>query len=172
MCMYVCMFVCMRVCVRSSTYRWPTEWGQPWKPKWRLCAPINWSINVNWLDNIKIYLKINGINNGTDSSGTWQGPRALSARCHLYISASPLVSSSEYGNSHVPVKVRADISQCFRATPVRARCGHEQMPLTFRHRASCILGEAFHYSPQNAFYIFNQWIYFIIWYLLDRASLI
>ena len=40
--------------------------------------------------------------------------------------------------------------------------------LTFRHHASCILGQAFHYSPENAFYIFNQQIYFIIWYLLDR----
>ena len=28
--------------------------------------------------------------------------------------------------------------------------------LTFRHRASCILGQAFHYSSENAFYIFNQ----------------
>jgi len=44
--------------------------------------------------------------------------------------------------------------------------------LTFRHRASCILGLTFHYSPENAFYIFNQQIYFIIWHLLDRASLI
>ena len=44
--------------------------------------------------------------------------------------------------------------------------------LTFRHRASCILGQAFHYSPENAFYIFNQQIYFIIWYLLEGASLI
>ena len=34
--------------------------------------------------------------------------------------------------------------------------------LTFRHCASCILGQAFHYSPENAFYIFNQQIYFII----------
>ena len=34
--------------------------------------------------------------------------------------------------------------------------------LTFRHRASCILGQAFHNSPENAFYIFNQQIYFII----------
>ena len=34
--------------------------------------------------------------------------------------------------------------------------------LTFRHRASCILGQAFHYSPENAFYIFNQQIYFNI----------
>ena len=46
------------------------------------------------------------------------------------------------------------------------------LTLTFRHRASCILGQAFHYSPDNAFYIFNQQIYFIICYLLDRASLI
>jgi len=34
--------------------------------------------------------------------------------------------------------------------------------LTFRHRASCILGQAFHYSPENVFYIFYQQIYFII----------
>ena len=34
--------------------------------------------------------------------------------------------------------------------------------LTFSHRASYILGQAFHYSPENAFYIFNQQIYFII----------
>jgi len=41
--------------------------------------------------------------------------------------------------------------------------------LTFRHRTFCILGQAFHYSPENAFYMFNQQIYFIIWYLVDRA---
>ena len=34
--------------------------------------------------------------------------------------------------------------------------------LTFRHRASCILGQAFQYSPENAFYIFNRQIHFII----------
>ena len=34
--------------------------------------------------------------------------------------------------------------------------------LTFRHRASCLQGQAFHYSPENAFYIFNQQIYLII----------
>ena len=41
---------------------------------------------------------------------------------------------------------------------------YEQVLLTFRHRASCIhvQGQAFHYSPENAFYIFNQQIYFII----------
>ena len=37
-------------------------------------------------------------------------------------------------------------------------------PIAFnlRHRVSFILGQAFHYSPENAFYIFNQQIYFII----------
>jgi len=35
--------------------------------------------------------------------------------------------------------------------------------LTFRHRASCFIGQAFRYSPENAFYVFNQQIYFIIW---------
>ena len=34
--------------------------------------------------------------------------------------------------------------------------------LTFRHRASCIQGQAFRYYPENAFYIFNQQIYSII----------
>jgi len=47
-----------------------------------------------------------------------------------------------------------------------ARCNHEDLRriLTFRHRASCIhvLGQAFHYSPEKAFYIFNQQIYFFI----------
>ena len=44
--------------------------------------------------------------------------------------------------------------------------------LTFRHGAFSILGQAFRYSPENALYIFNQQIHFIIWYLLDRALLI
>ena len=31
--------------------------------------------------------------------------------------------------------------------------------LTFRHRASCILGQAFHYSPENVFiYLINKYI--------------
>ena len=34
--------------------------------------------------------------------------------------------------------------------------------LTFRHRVSCIMGQAFRYSPENASYIFNQQIYFIM----------
>ena len=40
-------------------------------------------------------------------------------------------------------------------------------------QAPCVLyiGQAFRYSPENTFYIFNQQIY-IIRYLLDRASLI
>ena len=44
--------------------------------------------------------------------------------------------------------------------------------LTFRHRASSIQGQAFRYTSENAFYIFNQQIYFITWFLLNRASLI
>ena len=34
--------------------------------------------------------------------------------------------------------------------------------LTFRHRASSIQGQVFRYSSENAFYIFNQQIHFII----------
>ena len=34
--------------------------------------------------------------------------------------------------------------------------------LTFRHRASCILGQSFRYSPENAFYVYliNKYISF------------
>ena len=46
-----------------------------------------------------------------------------------------------------------------------------QDTLTFRHRTSCITGQAFRYSPENAFCVFNPQIYFIIWYLLGPASL-
>ena len=44
----------------------------------------------------------------------------------------------------------------------------------FNLQAPCVLyiGQAFRCFPENAFYIFNQQIYFIIWYLLDLASLI
>ena len=44
----------------------------------------------------------------------------------------------------------------------------------FNLQAPCVLyiGQAFRYSPENDFYVFNQQIYFIIWYLLDRATLI
>jgi len=38
----------------------------------------------------------------------------------------------------------------------------QECPLTFRHRASSILRQASRYSPENAFYIFNQQIYFIV----------
>ena len=40
--------------------------------------------------------------------------------------------------------------------------------------APCVLsiGQAFRYSPEKAFYIFNPQIYFIIWHLLDRALFI
>ena len=40
-------------------------------------------------------------------------------------------------------------------------------------QAPCVLymGQVFRYSPENAFCIFNQQIYFIIRYLLERASL-
>ena len=54
------------------------------------------------------------------------------------------------------------------------RCDDKQTDhwLTFRHRASCILGQAFHYSPENAFYIFNQQIYFIIYLIFAWPCII
>ena len=45
---------------------------------------------------------------------------------------------------------------------------------SFNLQAPCVLyiGQAFCYTSENAFYIFKNQIYFIIRYLLDRASLI
>ena len=62
-------------------------------------------------------------------------------------------------SSMVSSEISCKISQ------FRLHCFHTRLSLqglTFRHRASCILGQAFHCSPENAFYIFNQQIYFII----------
>ena len=50
--------------------------------------------------------------------------------------------------------VLCNLTEC--CTPVKLAT------LTFRHRASCMLGQAFRYSPENDFYIFNQQICFII----------
>jgi len=38
--------------------------------------------------------------------------------------------------------------------------------LTFRHRASSILGQAFRYSPENAFYVFNLILFLILFLFL------
>ena len=56
---------------------------------------------------------------------------------------------------------KSDLSTGYRLKTV-FKTMYKKFHLTFRHRASCILGQAFHYSPENAFYIFNQQIYFII----------
>ena len=51
----------------------------------------------------------------------------------------------------------------FVLTP-RTNLHHVPIRARFNLQAPCVLyvGQAFRYSPQNAFYIFNQQIYFII----------
>ena len=49
-----------------------------------------------------------------------------------------------------------------QASQPTCRFAHKDITLTFRHHASSIYGQTFHYSPENAFYIFNKQIYFII----------
>ena len=57
----------------------------------------------------------------------------------------------------------AQIARYVAATGQVGRNNNTQIyTLIVRNRASCVLGQAFHYSPVNAFYIFNQQIYFII----------
>ena len=71
---------------------------------------------------------------------------------------SPSFSRTQY-NSNTPCTValfntlRTGLLNCLNA---RSRA------LNFKHRASGIKGQTFRYSPENAFYIFNQQIYFII----------
>jgi hypothetical protein len=89
----------------------------------------------------------------------WAYPRALIfERIHFCLSNSFVFTKMLLFEG----KIWGNEKQCTRRT---------RYNLTFRHRASCILGQAFHYAPENAVYIFKQQIYFIIWCLLDRASL-
>ena len=62
-------------------------------------------------------------------------------------------TEDKYGRLHKEMlfnsfnTLRTELLNCLNA---RSRV------LTFRHRASCIQGQAFSYSPENTFYIFNQ----------------
>jgi len=60
------------------------------------------------------------------------------------------------------------------STTARMTTTYQTKPVIFNLLAPSVLyvGHAFRYPPENAFYICNQKIYFIIWYLLHRASLI
>jgi len=62
---------------------------------------------------------------------------------------------------HVSAVLIFEQAQRHRSTPKL-----NPVLLTFRHRASCILGQALHYSPENAFYIFIQRTLFI--YLINK----
>ena len=55
-------------------------------------------------------------------------------------------------NNSFVITLRTGLLNCLNA---RSR------GLTFRHLASCIQGQAFRYSPENAFYIFNIFHYLI-----------
>ena len=81
-------------------------------------------------------------------------------RCTYFTTVTTLLKEEQ------PLEHQKGISEIrvvfyFGSKQMQEKCNSPQA-LTFRHRASCILGQAFHYSPENAFYIFNQQIYFII----------
>ena len=113
--------------------------------------------------------------------------QALQLLSHLSMSSRPSDTGGTPAACRSGVEMLVKLELCPTSRPTRLQSSTDglltepcplgrtalyRFQLTFRHRASCILGQAFHYSPENAFYIFNQQIYFIIWYLLDRASLI
>ena len=74
-----------------------------------------------------------------------------------------VVGIGRWRNYHATLLEISCLAVCYKL------CTH-----VFNLKAPYVLyvGQAFRCSPENAFYIFNQQIYFIIWYLLDRASLI
>ena len=80
---------------------------------------------------------------------------AISVACLIYI-------LSEY--SHTKFKFNCTFLETFNTlrTGLLNCLNARSRGLKFRHRASCIQGQAFRYSPENAFYIFNQQIYSII----------
>jgi hypothetical protein len=77
--------------------------------------------------------------------------------------AMGLTDHSSLYSSHFPTRtIIYNSGHSLVLIAVTLPASNEESSLTFWHRASCILGQAFHYSPENAFYIFNQQIYFII----------
>ena len=74
---------------------------------------------------------------------------------HSEVLILPTVSHKSLPNTPTPTATYQLLSLCYLEAP-----------------RFLYIGQGFRYSPENAFYIFNQQIYFIIWYLLDRASLI
>jgi hypothetical protein len=93
----------------------------------------------------------------------------------VYLGAFVKLRKRLWDSSCLSVSFSVHLSRKKNSTPtgqILVKLDIADYNLIFRHRASCILGQAFHYSLENAFYIFNQRIYFIVWYLLHRASLI
>ena len=88
-----------------------------------------------------------------------RGPWALVPYFRPHISR--LVSRSITSTTHTASDLRNHIT-ALSASQIACQ----------RWQVNLYIGQAFRYSPEKAFCIFNQQIYFIIWYLLDRASLI
>jgi len=79
---------------------------------------------------------------------------------HFTSCASPFDITFQLDTTNIVVnchlgELGSDATTTLKLLQKRSFC---KTDLTFRHRASCILGQAFHYSPENAFYILNQQI--------------
>jgi hypothetical protein len=83
--------------------------------------------------------------------------RGSSCRCNFRCTSTYPLKSTRLSRhlSHVAPTTGAVLRHYF-LPKTRGHSGEAYLNLTFRHRASCILGQAFHCSPENAFYIFNQ----------------
>ena len=117
-------------------------------PSWSPHPQCRFSTFLDWFRRI-----------GIRPRGLRDGFPHFPAVAHISVSVARALSLSS-----LSLSLSLSLSQLFCVIVLHLNDGCVCV-LTFRHRASCIVGQAFHYSPENAFYIFNQQIYFI-WYLL------
>ena len=104
---------------------------------------------------------------GVKAAGAWglrpyqlHVPIVLKSGCLTLLEPSGPVQACD--GIALPLMLRREMIAVLRTIQNTQMQNLKFLVLTFRHRASCILGQAFHYSPENAFYIFNQQIYLII----------
>ena len=93
---------------------------------------------------------------------------------HKLLSASACFLQHVMRHAHTRMRNPGTCNSSFlRATATQvAKAMMFWKELTFKTPCVLYIGQSFRYSSENAFYVFNQQIYFIIWYVLDRTSLI
>ena len=139
----------------------------------KLCISLAFIIRITMHTLLSIYCAFVGLNDKSQQPlyplPYWESESKVSCNCSFTVHGNLIF----FFDLHLALVFFSSYS-LQQVTLIFWHCTNNERSgiLTFRHRASSIQGQAFRYSPENAYYIFNQQIYFIILYLLDRASLI